>query len=97
MKKISANKIDGKFEHLVDEENLQVTHLQIKRGDEIPSHKSVKSVVVVIYKGKVNFTGENGRELIVPGDIITMKPNEMHALEAIEDSDLMVIKARISE
>lgn len=95
MKKISANILDGKFEHLVDEENLQVTHLQIKKGEEVPSHKSDKSVVVVIYKGKVDFSGENGSEIIVPGDIIVMDPEEMHALNAIEDSDLMVIKARI--
>ena len=95
MKKISANILDGKFEHLVDEDNLQITHLQIKKGEEVPSHKSDKNVVVVIYKGKVDFKGENGSETIVPGDIITMDPNEMHSLEAIEDSDLMVIKARI--
>ena len=95
MKKNSANILEGKFEHLVDEENLQITHLQIKKGEEVPSHKSDKNVVVVIYKGKVNFTGENGKEIIVPVDIITMDPDEMHALEAIEDSDLMVIKARI--
>ena len=95
MKKISANILEGKFEHLVDEENLQITHLQIKKGEEVPSHKSDKNVVVVIYKGKVNFTGENGKEIIVPRDIITMDPDEMHALEALEDSDLMVIKARI--
>ena len=95
MKKISANILDGKFEHLVDEENLQVTHLQIKKGEEVPSHKSDKSVVVVIYKGKVDFAGEKGSEIIVPGDIIVMEANEMHALNAIEDSDLMVIKARI--
>lgn len=95
MKKISANILDGKFEHLVDEDNLQITHLQIKKGEEVPSHKSDKNVVVVIYKGKVDFKGENASEIIRPGDIITMDPNEMHALEAIEDSDLMVIKARI--
>lgn len=95
MKKISANILDGKFEHLVDEDNLQITHLQIKKGEEVPSHKSDKNVVVVIYKGKVDFKGENGSQIIIPGDIITMNPNEMHALEAIEDSDLMVIKARI--
>lgn len=95
MKKISANILEGKFEHLVDEENLQVTHLQIKKGEEVPSHKSDKDVVVVIYKGKVDFTGESGSEIIIPGDIIVMKAEEMHALEALEDSDLMVIKARI--
>ena len=95
MKKISENILDGKFEHLVDKDNLQITHLQIKKGEEVPSHKSDKNVVVVIYKGKVDFKGENGSEIISPGDIITMDSNEMHALEAIEDSDLMVIKARI--
>ena len=95
MKKLSANILDGKFEHLLDEEKLQITHLQIKQGEEIPSHKSDKNVVVVIYKGKVDFVGENGNEIIVPGDIITMEANEVHALKAIDDSDLMVIKAKI--
>ena len=95
MKKLSANILDGKFEHLLDEDKLQITHLQIKKGEEIPSHKSDKNVVVVIYKGQVDFVGENGNEIIVPGDIISMVPNEMHALKAINDSDLMVIKAKI--
>lgn len=95
MKKLSANILDGKFEHLLDEDKLQITHLQIKQGEEIPSHKSDKNVVVVIYKGKVDFVGENGNEIIVPGDIINMEANELHALKAIDDSDLMVIKAKI--
>ena len=95
MKKLSANILDGKFEHLLDEDKLQITHLQIKQGEEIPSHKSDKNVVVVIYKGKVDFVGENGNEIIVPGDIITMEANEVHALKAIDVSDLMVIKAKI--
>lgn len=95
MKKISANILDGKFEHLVDENKLQVTHLQIKSGEEIPSHKSDKSVVVVIYKGKVDFSGEDSNKIIIPGDIIVLNPDETHALKAIEDSDLMVIKAAI--
>ena len=95
MKKLSANVLDGKFEHLLDEDKLQITHLQIKKGEEIPSHKSDKNVVVVIYKGKVDFVGENGNEIIVPGDIITMEANELHALKAIDESDLMVIKAKI--
>ncbi|WP_130818853.1 AraC family ligand binding domain-containing protein [Anaerococcus vaginimassiliensis] len=95
MKKISANILDGKFEHLVDENKLQVTHLQIKSGEEIPSHKSDKSVIVVIYKGKVDFSGEDSNKIIIPGDIIVLNPDETHALKAIEDSDLMVIKAAI--
>ena len=34
-KKTSTNILDGKFEHLVDGDNLQITHLQIKKGEEI--------------------------------------------------------------
>lgn len=95
MKKISANVLDEKFEHLIDEDKLQVTHLQIKSGEEIRRHKSDKTVIVVIYKGKVDFTGEDGKDIILPGDIIRMDPNESHSLKAIEDSDLLVIKAAI--
>lgn len=95
MKKLSANILDGKFEHLIDEDKLQVTHLQIKSGEEIRRHKSDKTVIVVIYKGKVDFKGEDGKDIILPGDIIRMDPNESHSLKAIEDSDLLVIKAAI--
>ena len=79
----------------MDEDNLQIPPLQIKKGEEIPSHKSDKSVVLVIYKGKVVFKEEKGNQIIIPGDIITMDPNEIHALKAFDDSDLMVIKVRI--
>ena len=79
----------------MDEDNLQITHLQIRKGEEIPSHKSDKSVVLVFYKGKVDFKEEKGKQIIIPGDIITMDPNEIHVLKALEDSDLMVIKVRI--
>lgn len=95
MKKLSANVLDGKFENLIDEDKLQVTHLQIKSGEEIRRHKSDKTVIVVIYKGKVDFTGEDEKAIILPGDIIRMDPNEVHSLKAIEDSDLLVIKAAI--
>lgn len=95
MKKLSANVLDGKFEHLIDEDKLQVTHLQIKSGEEIRRHKSDKTVIVVIYKGKVDFTGEDEKDIILPGDIIRMDPNESHSLKATEDSDLLVIKAAI--
>ena len=74
---------------------IQITHLQIKKGEEIPRHKSDKSVVVIIYKGKVDFKEEKGSQIIIPGDIITMDYNKIHALKALEDSDLRVIKVRI--
>ena len=57
-------------------------NLQIKKGEEIPNHKA-------------DFKGENGNQIIIPGDIITIDPNEIHTLKVHENSDFMVIKVRI--
>lgn len=42
MKKISANILDGKFEHLVDEDNLQITRIQIKRAKKYQVTSQIK-------------------------------------------------------
>ncbi|KXA31509.1 hypothetical protein HMPREF3229_00340 [Peptoniphilus harei] len=52
-------------------------------------------MVLVIYKGKVDFKEEKGNQIIIPGDIIAMDPNEIYVLKALGDSDLMVIKVII--
>ncbi|MDK7355555.1 cupin [Peptoniphilus harei] len=79
----------------MDEGNLQITRLQIKKCEEIPRHKPDKSVVLVIYKGKLDFKEKKGNQIIIPGDIITMDSHEIYVLKALEDSDLMVIKVII--
>ena len=51
----------------------------------------------MIYKGNVDFTGENGTQTIEPGTIIRLEPGEDHSLVALEDSDLMVIKSKLEK
>lgn len=92
MRKIKANSIEGKFEHILEEDKVQVTHLSLKENEEIPRHKSDRTVLVVIYRGLVRFIGEKESEVISPGDLIFLKPNEEHGLVASKDSDLLVIK-----
>ena len=59
MKKISANILEGKFEHLVDEENLQVTHLQIKKGEFLLSNIR-QGFKGGFYETKNNISDANG-------------------------------------
>lgn len=54
--KTSANILDGKFEHLVDEDNLQITHLQIKKGEE--TRQSSKEVWKLIREVLVRDLGK---------------------------------------
>lgn len=87
---------DGKrAENIFDDEKQTVTHLQLKAGESIGEHKVDHTVVVVPYKGKIKFSDENSKEEIYPGVIVRMLPGELHSLEAVEDSDLMVIKSHL--
>lgn len=80
-------------EHFVEEENQEITRLSLKAGQNVPEHKSDMTAVVVPVKGKINFCAGSDCEEIYPGKIIRMTPGEMHKLEAIEDSEIIVIKS----
>lgn len=89
---------DGQLaEHLFESDTQTVTHLQIKAGKSVPRHKSPNYVVVVIYKGKVIFSTDDDKVELCPGTIVRMVPDEYHSLQALEDSDLMVVKSKLKE
>jgi quercetin dioxygenase-like cupin family protein len=45
-----------------------------------------------VKKGKVLFTVEGVEQLVTTGQILHMNPLEKHALKAVEDADVIVIK-----
>ena len=82
-------------EHLIEKDRQTVTHLCLKEGKELSTHSVDMSVIVVPFKGTIEFTGESGMETIKPGTIVEMEPNEKHSLKAVEDSQLIVVKSKI--
>lgn len=97
MRCIHGNPKAELWENLVEEERLTVTHLVIPAGQDIPEHFAKADVIVVPVKGKVDFidTTAGTSEPIEPGDIVKMIPGEHHALHAIEDAELMVVKSQL--
>ncbi|MFD1464736.1 cupin [Lapidilactobacillus mulanensis] len=85
------------YENLFQTPNQAVTHLVLAAGQTVPVHHADYSVVVVPIKGHVNFSDETTTEEIYPGKIVQMRPNEDHALAAIDDCELMVIKSTLAE
>ncbi len=86
----------AKAHNIYEGENQAVTHLNIKKGEEIPVHKSPMSVIVVIYEGEVEFSEADESYTIIPGDIVELKPNIDHALKANLDSKVMVVKSELA-
>lgn len=93
----TANENIELWENLFERDHQVLTHLSLDQGQEVPTHDHPWKVVVVIYKGRVDFTGENGSQTIVPGQVVEMEGSEDHSLKALEASQLMVIKSQLKE
>lgn len=98
MEYLTTNPNVGRFEDLIQEPSLTVRHLVLHTDEDIPEHLSRSETVVVIFKGKVEFCGTNGagKHVLTPGVIVHMLPDEPHALHALEDSELIVVKAQLA-
>lgn len=97
MKFIKTNQQVDLAENIVETPSQTVTHLVIPAGKAVPKHHVDYDVIVVPVKGKVIFgdVDNNHRETLVPGDIVKMTPGEWHDLQAVEDTEVMVIKSHL--
>ena len=86
-------------ENIVETPAQTVTHLVIPAGKAVPKHHVPDDVVVVPIKGQVVFedVANGDSQTLVPGDIVKLAPNEWHALTAVTDTEVMVIKSQLAD
>lgn len=86
-------------ENIVETPHQTVTHLVIPAGKAVPKHHIPEDVVVVPIKGRVVFEDVSNEtaQTLAPGDIVKLAPNEWHALEAVTDTEVMVIKSQLAD
>lgn len=86
-------------ENIVETPHQTVTHLVIPAGKAVPKHHVPEDVVVVPIKGRVVFEDVSNEtaQILAPGDIVKLAPNEWHALEAVTDTEVMVIKSQLAD
>ncbi|PZX02969.1 AraC-like protein [Psychrobacillus insolitus] len=73
-------------------DNNDVVNIQLRIGEEIKEHNADAHVLIVIRRGKVIFTVEGVEQVVTTNNVLHMNPLEKHALKAVEDSDIVVIK-----
>lgn len=77
---------------ILKEQNLDIMNIQLRAGEEVKEHHANANVLIVVRKGKVQFTVEGTELIVTTGNVLHMKPLEKHALKALEDSDIVVTK-----
>ncbi|RFS23455.1 cupin domain-containing protein [Chitinophaga silvatica] len=71
---------------------FDATLLIIQQGHQIPPHTSSTNAMVLILEGRIAFMLNDEITILDAGDTFTFKANEIHALQALETTRLLLIK-----
>ena len=75
---------------LVKTDRLEVIHLAVPAGKELPHHQVAGEITVQCLEGRVAFTaGATARELRA-GQMLYLAGNEPHSLRGIEDASVLL-------
>lgn len=69
---------------------MEAIRLVLPAGKQIKEHKAPGEITVFCLEGRVNFTSQGEAKELVAGDLLYLAAADPHALEAIEDSTVLV-------
>lgn len=69
---------------------VEVVRLVMPRGKTIPEHKAPGEIIVQCLEGRVAFTAMGKTEELPAGRLLFLAAAEPHALQALEDSSVLV-------
>ncbi|GAA0604208.1 hypothetical protein GCM10009001_21710 [Virgibacillus siamensis] len=73
-------------------DHREIMHLKLKEGEEIKEHDSPKHVFIFVKSGEVEFTVTGKTHIISTEKVLYMEPYERHALKALSDVSILVMK-----
>jgi len=71
---------------ILDTDFSKEIRIVFKKGQVMENHQAPFAIIVQVLKGNIAFGINNEVEQLIAGDIISLKPHELHNLEAVEDS-----------
>ena len=71
-------------------ELMEAIRLVLPAGKHIAEHKAPGEITVMCVEGRIKFTSQGEPKELVAGDLLYLTAADPHAVEAIEDSSLLV-------
>ena len=70
-----------------------VISMQINAGSQLKEHVTNVPAMLIVVLGEVVFGNEKGvKEILMPGDYVNIEANVKHWVNAVKDSNLLLIK-----
>lgn len=70
---------------------LRVVMFTFDAGQLLTTHTSPRAVVVTLLEGEMEFSVANETQLMGPGDVIYLAPDESHALTALSPCRMQLV------
>ena len=69
---------------------IELMRVVLAAGRSLPPHSVAGEITVQCIEGNVWLRADAGDHLLAPGDLVLLPGGDRHALEAVEDSSLLV-------
>ncbi len=70
----------------------KIIAINFREGDTMPPHTAPSDVWVTVLEGNMKITVEQTDHLLQKGDYLSFLPNQLHALRALSDAQILVFK-----
>src|SRR5690625_3797106 len=98
MKRVDTkHDIGGKTKHaerVLSEDKYDIIQIHMKKGEVITSHHAKEETLIIVRTGKVYFIVEKETMTLTNEQILQMDPYEKNSLEALEESNLILLKIK---
>lgn len=79
---------------LFNQDSYDVVQVNMKKGETLTDHHAPEEVLIVVRTGEVVFTFGDEKVNVTNKTILQMDPYEEHGVEALEETDFLIIKIK---
>lgn len=84
-------KKDKSIKKIFGNEQSNIVNIQLKTGEGIPEHDSKDPIFIIVRIGTVKFICAGEEYTLQNSDVLFMEAREMHSVEAVTDTDFLVV------
>jgi quercetin dioxygenase-like cupin family protein len=70
--------------------SLELMRVVLRAGRALPPHRVAGEITVLCIEGRAWLRAQSGDHLLSAGDLVLLRGGDRHAVEAVEDSSLLV-------
>ena len=75
---------------IIKADQLELVRIVLPAGKGLRQHSAPGEITVQCIEGLIEFDTPEGRHVLEAGDLIHLRPNELHALNAVVDSSALL-------